>query len=68
MRDIALPVALQEEVEAYLLYMQQVPDLKYDLNLFLGMLSPYLRTQLLMQINNGILREVPQLRRSTKIE
>lgn len=58
MRSIQLPEEVQEEVDSYLLHIQQVPDLQQDMEKFLNLLSPALKSQILFHMYKSIIRKI----------
>ena len=58
MRAIQLPVPIQEEVEAYILHIQQIPGMQQDMRVFLKLLSPSLRSQILFHMYKQIVKKI----------
>lgn len=58
MRSIKLPELVQEEVESYLIHIQQVPDLQQDMEKFLKLLSPALKAQILFHMYKSVIRKI----------
>ena len=68
MKQIKLPEEMQDDVNTYLQYINETPDVFQDLNKFFKLLSPSLKNKILFKLHSGVIKNVPILQDCSDIE
>ncbi len=68
MGSLCLPEVVQEEVEAYLIHSQSMPDMQQDLEKFLMCISPSLKRQILFHLYKKVIKSIPVLKALDNLE
>ena len=55
-------------MEQYIIHVQQIPDMQQDVQLFLNLLSPSLRSQILFHVYKTLVRKIPIFEQCSSIE
>ena len=58
MRSLKLPEEMQDNVLKYLQYIHETPDVQQDLDKFMSLLSPALKSQIFFHLHSKVISKV----------